>query len=98
MRHGPPLDGPEEIRSVEPGERRLPALDGIPVVVVNGGASPFAAAGQATVDYLAAAGTDVEHLHLPDHGVNGNGHGLIYELNSDAALAPVLQWLASRSS
>ncbi|WP_158507589.1 hypothetical protein [Tanticharoenia sakaeratensis] len=28
-------------------------------------------------------------------GVHGNGHGLIYEKNSDAALAPVLAWLAS---
>ena len=27
-----------------------------------------------------------ELLHLPDHGVFGNGHGLIYEKNSDQAL------------
>jgi hypothetical protein len=33
-------------------------------------------------------------LNLADHGVCGNGHGLIYEKNSDAALAPVLDWLA----
>ncbi|OTP70389.1 hypothetical protein PAMC26510_25685 [Caballeronia sordidicola] len=32
-------------------------------------------------------------LHLPDHGVFGNGHGLIYEKNSDDALVPVLKWL-----
>ena len=35
----------------------------------------------------------MELLHLPDHGVTGNGHGLIYERNSDAALKPVLDWL-----
>ncbi len=28
-----------------------------------------------------------------DYGVFGNGHGLIYEKNSDATLAPVLTWL-----
>lgn len=30
---------------------------------------------------------------LAEHGVYGNGHGLIYESNSDAALAPILRWL-----
>ena len=32
-------------------------------------------------------------MDAPEHGVNGNGHGLIYEQNSDSALAPVLVWL-----
>ena len=41
-----------------------------------------------------AGGAAAELLHLPDHGVRGNGHGLIYEKNSDAALQPVLRWLA----
>ena len=40
------------------------------------------------------AGAAAELLHLPDHGVTGNGHGLIFEKNSDEALQPVLDWLA----
>lgn len=41
----------------------------------------------------AAPGASAELLHLPDHDVRGNGHGLIYEKNSDAALVPVLAWI-----
>jgi hypothetical protein len=37
----------------------------------------------------------VDRIHLPDHGIKGNGHGLIYERNSDEALQPILKWLAA---
>lgn len=96
LRYDPPLDGPDQARAADPSARRVPALDGIPIAVVTGGASPFAQAGRATIDHLTAAGTAVDHLHLPEHGVEGNGHGLIYERNSDAALQPVLRWLQER--
>ena len=42
---------------------------------------------------LTAAGAAAELIRLIDHGITGNGHGLIYEKNSDEALQPVLQWL-----
>ena len=84
---------PDELESAPPESRHLPALDGIPVAVVTGGASPFAAAGAATVAFLVAGGASVEHIDLPDHGIFGNGHGLIYERNSDEALVPVVTWL-----
>ena len=45
------------------------------------------------MDFLLQAGAAAEHLHLPDFGIHGNGHGLIYEKNSDQALEPVLRWL-----
>ena len=32
-------------------------------------------------DYLADAGANVELLRLADHGVHGNGHGMIFERN-----------------
>ena len=47
----------------------------------------------AIAEFLSWAGAAVDHLHLPDFGVLGNGHGLIYEKNSDETLAPVLNWL-----
>lgn len=72
---------------------RLPALAGLPIVAVTAEASAFAAASRPAVEQLKAAGSRAEVLHLPDHGVFGNGHGLIYEKNSDDALAPVLKWL-----
>lgn len=76
-----------------PGEHRLPALAELPIVAVTGEASAFAAASAPAIEQLRASGASAELLHLPEHGVFGNGHGLIYEKNSDAALAPVLTWL-----
>ena len=98
MRFEPPVTDPEAIRGAEPGTLRLPALVGLPTLVVTAEASAFAAASPPTVAFLNAAGASAELLHLPDHGVRGNGHGLIYEKNSDAALAPVLDWLARQGA
>ena len=60
---------------------------------MTGDTSSFAPASPPIVERLKAGGAAAELMHLPDHGVTGNGHGLIYEKNSDAALAPVLAWL-----
>lgn len=89
----PPVAGAEEVRDAAPGSLRLPALAGLPILIVTAEASAFAVASPPTAAFLNAAGASAELLHLPDHGVLGNGHGLIYEKNSDAALVPVLQWL-----
>lgn len=84
---------PEALRRAAPGHFRLPALSGLPIIAVTGEASAFAVASPPAVEQLQAAGAAAELLHLPDHGVFGNGHGLIYEKNSDAALGPILDWL-----
>ncbi|WP_116202933.1 alpha/beta fold hydrolase [Amycolatopsis circi] len=89
----PPRANAEEVRAADPATLRIPALTGLPVAVVTGETAVFAAYAPAIVDFLATAGAAAEHLHLPDHGVLGNGHGLIYETNSDQALQPVLRWL-----
>lgn len=89
----PPVSSPETLRAAAPGTHRLPALAGMPIVAVTAEASAFAAASPPAIDQLRAAGAAAEVLHLPDHGVFGNGHGLIYEKNSDQALAPILAWL-----
>lgn len=92
--YDPPLATAEAVRAADPATLRMPALAGLPVAVVTGETSSFAKLGPAIVDFLVTAGAAAEQLHLPDHGVHGNGHGLIYEKNSDEALAPVLRWLA----
>jgi pimeloyl-ACP methyl ester carboxylesterase len=89
----PPVSTAKQLEAAAPGDHRLPALAGLPIVAVTGEASAFAAASSPTIEQLRAAGASAELLHLPDHGVFGNGHGLIFEKNSDAALAPVLAWL-----
>jgi pimeloyl-ACP methyl ester carboxylesterase len=89
----PPVASPTQLRAALPGEHRLPALAELPIVAVTGEASAFAAASGPAIEQLRAAGASAELFHLPDHGVFGNGHGLIYEKNSDAALGTVLAWL-----
>ncbi|MHC1481293.1 alpha/beta fold hydrolase [Frateuria aurantia] len=93
----PSVTSPDELREAIPGTHRLPALAGLPIVAVTAEASAFAAASKPAIDQLKAAGAMAEVLYLPDHGVYGNGHGLIYEKNSDAALAPVLEWLIAHT-
>lgn len=94
----PPVHDPDTVRKAAPGSLRLPALAGLPILIVTAEASAFAAASPPTAGFLNAAGASAELLHLPDHGVHGNGHGLIYERNSDAALVPVLAWLTARTA
>jgi len=84
-----------DVHAADPSSLRIPALARLPVAVVTGETSVFATFGPAIVDFLAKASAAVEHLHLPDHGIFGNGHGLIYEKNSDQALQLVLSWLAA---
>ena len=89
----PPRSSPKAVRNADPASLCLPNLAGLPIAVVTGDTSTFAPVSPPIVAALQAGGAAAELLHLPDHGVTGNGHGLIYERNSDAALAPVLAWL-----
>lgn len=85
----------DELRAQDGGVR-LPALAGVPVVVVVGGSSPFAGWADQVVAFIERTGGRAELLNLADQGVRGNGHGLMLERNADAALRPVLGWLAAR--
>lgn len=96
--YDPPRATAEEVRAAEPSTLRVPALAGVPIAVVSGETSVFAGFAPAIVDFLVSAGADAEHLHLPDFGIYGNGHGLIYEKNSDQALGLVLGWLAEHTT
>lgn len=94
----PPRGDIADVHAADPASLRIPALAGLPIAVVTGETSIFATFGPAIVDFLAKAGAAVEHLHLPDHGILGNGHGLIYEKNSDQSFQLVLGWLAAYTS
>lgn len=89
----PAVARPDDLRSATPGTFKLPALVGLPILIVTAEASNFAAASPPTAEFLNACGASAELMDLAGHNVHGNGHGLIYERNSDAALAPVLEWL-----
>ncbi|MGO1942714.1 MAG: hypothetical protein ACTH05_11220 [Yaniella sp.] len=64
--------------------------------LVTGGASAFASFAEQVVQFLNTAGADATWLHLPDHGIDGNGHGLIFEANSDEILDVIKQELYQR--
>lgn len=73
----------------------LPSLEGVPVALVTGGASTFANFRDQFADILTRSGARTEVVHLPDHDVEGNGHGLIFETNHDQVLNQVLRWVAA---
>ncbi len=91
--YDPPRSSAEEVHASEPSSLRIPALVGKPVAVVSGEVSAQSKYAPRITEFLINAGADAYLLHLPDYGIYGNGHGLIYERNSDEALQPVLRWL-----
>ena len=95
--YDPPRVNPAKVRAADPASLRIPALANVPVAVVSGETSVQSTYAPAIVEFLVTAGAAAELLHLPDHGIHGNGHGLIYEKNSDQALQPVLRWLAAHT-
>lgn len=91
--YAPPRASPAEVRAADPATLRIPGLAGVPVAVVTSETSTTAENGPGMVEFLSRAGAAAEHVHLPDHGVFGNGHGLIVEKNSDDCFAVVRRWL-----
>lgn len=92
----PPVDDPSVLR-VGTG-RSIPGLSGLPVVVVSGGASRIGRAAPAVVDYLREVGAEAELLALDEAGIRGNGHGLLFESNSDETAGVVLDWVSRHAS
>ena len=75
--YAPEPRSPEEVEAAPPGALTLPALAGLPIAAMVGETSAFAPASPPIVDRLKAAGAATELIRLTDHGVTGNGHGLI---------------------
>ena len=85
---------PESQSGADVGGRRIEGFDGLPLLIVVGGASPRANDALAsTAAFLRSAGALVETMKLADHGIHGNGHGLMFEANSEATIEPILRWL-----
>jgi pimeloyl-ACP methyl ester carboxylesterase len=76
--------------------RRLVNLSAMPIAVVTGEASPFAQFDGHLVAFLQQARCDVDRVRLADHGVHGNGHGIMLERNNREALQVILDWLEGR--
>ena len=91
----PPVTDPAEL---DGAPRALPNLQGFPIAVVSGEASPFVHFDEQIVDFLKAAGCDVDRVRLADHGVHGNGHGMMLERNNRETLGVLLDWIDRRVS
>lgn len=107
----PPVSDPSELETVveeradlgpipltlqrEPA-RRLANLSRFPIAVVTGEASMFLAFDRHLVAFLEQGGCDVELVRLADHGVHGNGHGMMLELNNARVLGVLTGWAARK--
>jgi pimeloyl-ACP methyl ester carboxylesterase len=96
MTYEPRCESAAEAAKAPARTLRIPALEETPVAVLTGGASVFATFAPQIVDFLKTAGAAVEWIHLPEHGIEGNGHGLIFEANSDEIARIVGDWIATR--
>ncbi len=75
--------------------QNLSVFDGLPVMVFTGSQDtdhPKDIDG-AVVDWLIDAGAKAEYWWLPDRGINGNGHMLMMEDNSDELADMIIGWI-----
>ena len=69
------------------------SLADVPVLLVTAEASLLGHFDTAVRDYLTEAGAQVQLMRLADHGVHGNGHGMIFERNHLQVLDVVMDGL-----
>lgn len=98
MAYDPPANSSSEVEERSPSERRLSGLKDLPVALFTGGASPFLEFTPEIVEFLEHAGLNPQWTHLPDLGIHGNGHGLLFEANSDKTITPVLDWIQKQDA
>jgi pimeloyl-ACP methyl ester carboxylesterase len=88
-------EGPDLVkcwRQKEPAHK-LVAVGERPIIYLAAEASFYAPYNHCTVGYLKQAGVDVSFIRLADIGLNGNGHMMMMEKNSDAIAQVIIEWL-----
>jgi pimeloyl-ACP methyl ester carboxylesterase len=71
----------------------IEGLNDVPVLLVTAEASLLGHFDTEVRDYLAGAGAHVQLLRLAEHGIHGNGHGMIFERNHLQVLDVVMEQL-----
>jgi len=97
-RPGPPNGVPGTLVHQPTPPRTIPNLSGLPVLVVTGEASYHETYDDHTVEFLSDAGVAVDHVHLGQHGIHGNGHLLTLERNRDEIAGLIERWLIDRAT
>jgi pimeloyl-ACP methyl ester carboxylesterase len=90
-------DGPVPMTLQAKPARQLVNLAKVPIAVVTGEASPFAAVDGHLVEFLRQAGCSVDRIRLAEHGVRGNGHGMMWERNNDEVLRVIVDWWEAKT-
>jgi hypothetical protein len=109
--YDPPAKSPAELATVRektpdgPGltacwkqadpPRKLPHLQGIPILIVTSESSNHAVYDHCTSKYLAQAGVPNTFWRLEDQGIHGNGHMMMLEKNSLEIAALLQKWIAA---
>src|SRR5580704_9735451 len=73
--------------------RQLPNLQRMPISIVSGEASFYAAYGHCLVKYLEQAGVHPTFFNLGAMGIHGNGHMMMLEKNSDQIADVMEKWV-----
>ena len=76
--------------------RQLPNLKGIPILLLTTEASFHVAYDHCASLYLKQAGVDNEFIRLPDLGIHGNGHYMMFEKNSLQIAGVIADWLQKK--
>jgi pimeloyl-ACP methyl ester carboxylesterase len=96
MTRPPTSAGAPPVTLQEEPARRLCALERVPIALVTAEASPHADTAEHFVAFLEQAGCHVDQIALGDHGVHGNGHGMMFELNHAEVLDVLTHWLETQ--
>jgi pimeloyl-ACP methyl ester carboxylesterase len=88
-------EAPPVTLQAEPA-RKLSALARVPIALVSADASRFYDIAEHFVAFLEQAGCGVDPIALGDHGLRGNGHGMMFERNHAEVLQVLTSWLESR--
>ncbi|KAI1380695.1 alpha/beta-hydrolase [Hypoxylon crocopeplum] len=87
------------MQAESPPPRQLVNLVDMRVLLVTAPSSYHAQYDWGTVRYLRQAGLkNVEHLQLEERGIQGNGHMMFMEKNSDEVAAEIVRWISEYES
>jgi len=109
LHYDPPVGKPSEIKTYKeaksdgPGENpctlqqepvhKLPNLEHIPMVYLSGSGGYHRQGDSCVPKWLNQAGVKTEYVRLEDVGINGNGHEMFFEKNSDQIIKHIDQWI-----
>jgi len=73
--------------------RKLPNVAKVPILYLSSPSGYNTAWDPCTTKYLTQAGVSYDWVHLQDIGIEGNGHFMFIEKNSDEVAGVVLRWI-----